>query len=414
MKRPILLLSIILLTLPAYAQIKGLSRGAGILSTVPEQISQQVSRDLSAASRNAYVLTLGLSNSPTKYILNQRFQFQREYARAVDLYQSLQSPSALSKNLRDQIQENIINNTLRTSLLDNLDKGFVSGMTRDLEEYFNLTSQMPVFSTSAAPGESFAISARSYLMHHPHKPSWPLREVIKFGGMRTIRSALSMDGVSPQQAALARNLNEDEAEQLFALYERADILNAKIKDFIAKDTPTQQEYEDVLVTLRQMSDLYEELLVFAENSTSVRTTVEIYNNLLADMEAFVAEYHRAPTWQNPLERPLYNLFEPLVFNNQVNMFEEMVPIMTRLYELTEMYPIKRLTEQETLEAIQKFRGKHGFFPRSVKTRDFFDIRQDEPMLFEAISYWKQNSNKFAGELNQLMFPNEENLFPPFF
>ena len=414
-KTPILLLSTLLLTLPAQAQLKGLSKAAGMSSKAAGQLSRQVSREVSYVTRNAQAFAVGLSNSPTKHILNQRFQFQREYARAVALYQSLQAqPTVHPEKLRAQIEKTIINNTLRTSLLNNLDRGYFSGMTQDLEQYFNLTPKLPFFSNKSIPEESFAIAARSYLTRHAHKPSWQLREVIKFGGMRAIRAELSMIAPSPQQAALAYNLNEKEAEQLFALYEQADILNAEIKEFIAKETHTQQEYEEVLVTLRQMNDLYEELLTFAKNSTSVRTTVEIYKNLLADMEKFVAEHHRAPIWQDPLERPLYHLFEPLVFGNQVNMFEEMIPIMTRLYELTEMYPAKRLSEQDTLKDIQEFKAKHGFLPRSVKIRDFFDIRHDEPMLVEAMSYWKLNSQKFVKELDQLMFPQEEDLFPPFF
>lgn len=415
---PILLLSTLLLTLPAQAQIKGLSKAAaGISSKAAEQLSSKVSREVSYVTRNAQAFAVGLSNSPTKHILNQRFQFQREYARAVALYQSLQAqPAVHPEKLRAQIQKTIINNTLRTSLLNDLDQGYISGMTQDLEQYFNLTPKLPFFSTSADPSESFAIATRGYLTLHSHKPSWQLREMIKFGGMRTIKLELSnsMRNIPPQQAVLARNLNEEEAEQLFTLYGRADKLNDEIKEFIAKENPTQQEYEDVLVTLRQMNDLYEELLTFAKNSTSVRTTVEIYKNLLADMEKFVAEHHRAPIWQNPLERPLYHLFEPLVFNNQVNMFEEMIPIMTRLYELSEMYPAKRQTEKDTLQNLKAFKEKHGFLPRSVKTRDFFDLRHDEAMLFEAMSYWKLNSQEFAKELDQLMFPQEEDLFPPFF
>lgn len=415
MKTFILLLSAFLLTLPAQAQIKGLSKTAGVSAKVTEQITRQVAREASYVTRNARAFSVGLSFSPTKHILNQRFQFQQEYGRALRLYKNLQERTLSPEKLREQTQQTIVNNTLRTSLLNQLDRGELSGMTQEMEQYFNLTPKLPFFSTSADPSESFAREARGYLMRHNHKPSWQLREVIKFGGMRTIRLELSMDGVSPQQAALVHNLNEDEAKQLFALYERADMLNAKIKEFIAKETPTQQEDEDVLVTLRQMNDLYEELLAFAKNSTSVRTTVEIYNNLLADMEQFVAEHHRAPTWQDPLERPLYNLFEPLVFGgNQLNQFEEIIPILNKLYSLSETYPAKRLTEETTLQDIKAFHKKHGFFPRSVLIRDFFDTRTNEPMLVEAMSYWKRNSKAFADELNELMFPNEKNLFPPFF
>ena len=412
-----MLLSTLLLTLPAQAQLKGLSKAAGISSKVAGQLSSQVSREVSYVTRNARAFAVGLSNSPTKHILNQRFQFKREYTRAVSLYQKLQvQPIVNPEAMREQIQQTIVNNTLRTSLLDKLDQGFISGMTQDLEQYFNLTPKLPIFSTSASPSESFALAARGYLTLHPQKPSWQLREVIKFGGMRSIKLDFSRSGanVPPQETALAHNLNADEAKQLFSLYEQAEKLNNKIKEFIAKEAPTPQEYEGVLDTLRQMNDLYEELLVFAKNSTSVQTTVEIYKNLLADMEKFVAEHHRAPVWIDPQERPLYLLFEPLVFNNQVNMFEEMLPIMTKLYELSETYPVKRMSEEDALENIKAFKEKYGFWPRSVKTRDYFDTRTKEPMLVEAREYWKQNSADFTKKLNELMFPHEKDFYPPYF
>ncbi len=148
-KTPILLLSTLLLTLPAQAQLKGLSKTAGISSKAAGQLSAKVSREVSYVTSNARAFAVGLSNSPTKHILNQRFQVQREYARAVALYQSLQAqPAVPPEKLRTQIQQTIINNTLRTSLLNNLDRGYFSGMTQDLEQYFNLTPKLPFFSTS--------------------------------------------------------------------------------------------------------------------------------------------------------------------------------------------------------------------------------------------------------------------------
>lgn len=415
-KTSILLLTTLLFTLPAQAQIKGISKAAGVSSKAAEQLSRQVSRQVSGAMRNAQAFTVGLSNSPTKQILNQRLQFQREYARAIDLYQNLQTSSVNPERIRTQIQQTIVNNTLRASLLNNLDKGLISNMTQELEQYFNLMPKLPFFSSSADPSESFAVSARGYLMLHAQKPSWQLREIIKFGGMNAIKLQCNhmYRGLTLQEELHAHNLDEDEAEQLLAMYARAEELNTTIKEFISKKSHSRQEYEEIMVTLQQMNDLYEKLLTFATNSTSVRSTVEIYKNLLADMQKFVAEHHRAPVWQNPLERSLHNLFAVLVFNNQINQFEEIIPLMTQLYEISEMYPAKRMTEKDALESIKAFKEKHGFWPRSVKIRDFFDARPKEAMLVEAGEYWKQNSADFTKKLNELMFPHEKDFFPPYF
>lgn len=354
--------------------------------------------------------------SPAKQILNTRLQFQREYARAVKLYQHIQQPERYSPEaLREEIQNTIINNTLKNTLLQDLDRGFHSGMAQELEQYFNLASQLPVLSTSTGLDEAFAQAVKGYFKDHPRKPSWHLREIIQFGGMRAIKAKFSqlMKMYPLESAAAINNLEPEEAKELLALYDRAEALNEQIKQFIAKDSPTPQEYEAILEPLREMYRLHEKLLTFANNSRSVKSTLETYRNLLDDMEAFVAANHNAPLWKPLEERALFLRFELLVFGNQVNQFEEVIPILQKLYTITEMYPIQRMTEQETINFLQNFFKKEGFWPRSVQSRDFFDTRKDEPLLFEAMTYWKRNSPAFAQELNKLMFP-EENNFPPFF
>ncbi len=95
------------------------------------------------------------------------------------------------------------------------------------------------------------------------------------------------------------------------------------------------------------------------------------------------------------------------------MFEEIVPTLTKLYEITEMYPVQRLPESDCLEYVQEFVQKQGFLPRSVKMRDFFDTRKDEPMLFEAMTYWESNSAGFRSKIQRLRTPGEDN-FPQFY
>ena len=129
MKTFILLLSALLLALPAPAQI---------LSKLPKAVSLSkiepaVSRALNAAARNAKAFNTGLSSSWTKQILNQRFQFQREYKDALALHQYIQNFRPISRNvLRRRIQSTVINNTLRTSLLNQLNEEYFTGMEQEL------------------------------------------------------------------------------------------------------------------------------------------------------------------------------------------------------------------------------------------------------------------------------------------
>lgn len=412
MKTFILLLSALLLALPAPAQI---------LSKLPKAVSLSkiepaVSRALNAAARNAKAFNTGLSSSWTKQILNQRFQFQREYKDALALHQYIQNFRPISRNvLRRQIQSTVINNTLRTSLLNHLNEEYFTGMEQELEQYFDLNSQFPFFSASRSPNEAFAHSVNEYLNTHLHKAPWQLREPLQFGGMRAIQLQISRhsETASPLEVAAKNGLNEAEAKRLFALYKQAEPLNKTIKEYIAKKTHTKQENKAFLTALSDLRQLYDELISFAKNSSSVRGTVEIYNNLLQEMNTFIAKNHRAPLWKNEDERALFLRFEPLVLANQANMFEEIVPTLTKLYEITEMYPVQRLPEADCLKYVQEFVQKQGFLPRSVKIRDFFDTRKDEPMLFEAMTYWESNSAGFRSKIQRLRTPGEDN-FPQFY
>lgn len=413
MNKYLSLLSVILITLPAQAQIKPLKglKAASASSAATQRLTRQVA----AATRNAKIFHVGLSNSSAKHILNKRLQFQKEYRRAADLYKQLQS-SFNPKKMERQIKQTIINRTLKTTLLNELADNSIASMAQELDNYFNLSNQLPIFSFSPSPDEAFALAARGYLLNHPQKPSWQLREVIKFGEMHALQQqvALWAANKSPKELAKAHNLTEKETKQLLSLYERAEKLQVKIKEFIAKKTHTKQENDEILQTFRDMNNLYEELLAFARNTYSVKTTIKIYTDLLKDMEKFVAEHHRAPVWQNPEERPLSNRFATLVFNNQINQFEEIIPVMNKLYALTEMYPVQRLPETTALREIKSFYKANGFLPRATRNRDFFDIRSDEPFLLENMKYWEDKSPAFRQEIEEILFPKSDDNYPPFF
>lgn len=419
MKILILPLSAIIFALPVYAQPK-----LPVIPTVSSaaKLTPQVSAAVKAATTpikpyirfNAHAFTVGISNSPFKQILNRRYKFHLEYKRAGELYHQLQNPAFDPIRLRTEIENTIVNNTLRKSLIENLELGRLTSMSQDLDQYFLLSAELPVLSTTPGIRESFALSAQGYLTNHPHKPSWQLREVIKFGDKHKIEQQFERwEDYPAKTIAGANGLEVEEYQQLLSMYSRADELNKTIKEYIAKTTHTEEENAAILATFREMYDLYDELVTFAQNSASVKNTVTIYKNLLTDMKAFVAEHNRAPIWQNEDERALYQLFEPLVFANQANQFEEIVPILNDLYALTEMYPVKRFSERDALKMVQNFHTKHGFLPRSVKTRDFFDLRPDEALTLEAMLYWKRNSPIFSREINNMRCPQED-FYPQYY
>ncbi len=397
-------LTVLCISIPAFAQL------------APAVKAVKVARVTNGVLRNAQRFNAAMTLTPPKKILNLHLQYKREYHEAVLLYNKIQHAGSFSATLLEKdIDHFIINNTLKHSLLEHLREGNFSSMQQEMEEYFHLTPFLPFFANSAAPQESFAYTVSAYLRNHPHKPSWPLREVLKFGDMRRLKPDLEESFAHPETAALARpNLTEAEAADLMAMYQQAEEVNATIRNLIAKETLTRAENEELVDALRTSYTLYEQLIQFARNSASVRETLDIYKQLVAKTEAFMIQHKRAPQWENPEERELANLFPVLAFHNSGNLFEEMIPIMKRLYELSERYPAKRMKEADALHQTQLFVQKHNHLPRPIQHRTVFDTKPDEAILVEAILYWKQASPAFTKELNKLYPHPESSDTPPSF
>lgn len=400
MRTIITLLTALLFSIPAAAQL------------IP---AAKVARTAEGALRNARRFNTSLTLTPSKQILNFKFRYKREYQQATRLYHKIQQAPAINlQSLKTDINTQIRNNTLRSSLLSLLQIQNYSVMLQEMEEYFHLAPQLPFFAASAAPQESFAHAVQNYMKLHPHKPSWRLRETIQFGGMKHIKPALEETVSAPEESVTALdNIPEQEKSVLTELYRQAEENNVVIKNFITKSQLTPAESEEMLAALRKSYLLYEELINFAQNAPAVRDTVEIYTQLAKETEEFMLQHRRAPSWENPEERELANLFPVLVFHNQANMFEEMIPIMNKLYTLTEQYPTRRLSAAETLRYVEDFLNKYHHMPRSVHIRDFFDTKPDEALLYEAMLYWRHADPTFGEKLIQMEHPTWQNRPPSF-
>lgn len=412
MKTYILVLSVLTLTFPAYAQL-GKQAPKALLNSA--KITEQVTRQIAySVPNNARCFHIGLSNSPAKQILSLRTQFQQEYESSLRLYYTIQQSQKTHdiSLLRETIEKTVVNNTLRKSLLSHLEANEFSSMEQEVEAYFHLTPRLPVFAYSSSPTESFAQQAAGYLSRHTHKPSWKLREIIKFGHIRTIKPKL--DKALAQNGEIAFDgLTKEETQQLNELYSRAETANEQLRNFLFREKLSQSDREDLTVLLRQAYTGYENLLAFARNSQSVQNTLKIYTNLLADFEAFTAKHHRFPSWDIPEERMMLHLFNPLVFANQVNFFEEIQPVIIRLYRLTEQFPVTNSTERQTLDDLKKFVEKHGHQPRSVAHRTFTNTKPNEVLLYRDMLYWKEHSPAFAENLRELTFPAQTDTPPSF-
>lgn len=316
---------------------------------------------------------MGLSNSYAKKVLNNRFVYTDEVRRASQMYQrigQITSVSSAFRQLRQDIQANIVNQTLRTNLLRHLDNGDKAGMLDDLADYYHLLPKyLPTFYASTDPAETFAWDALGYLRRNPHKPNWALRQVLK------------TEQVDP-------NLKED------------------IRNFLKQDEIPLSEADRFINVLRIAYQQYSDVLAAAEKDPTVQETVNIYSQLANEMEVFTVMHNRAPRWDIEEERDLYNRFETLLYQNKINQFELILPYLEKLYTFAEEFPLARLDEATTLKDVKDFVEKYGELPQGVRMREFLTQRPGEPLLYESMLYWQKHSSAFFERINIIAFSKD--------
>ncbi len=132
------------------------------------------SSGVTAVNKTARMLSVGLANSTAKQMLNARANYLAEVRDAGRLYQLIETSSSFADKtfLRREIENTIVNNTLRQTLLDHLEKGYSASMLQELADYYHLSPKyMPVFTFSLAPADTFVMGVLDYLKKHPHKPN---------------------------------------------------------------------------------------------------------------------------------------------------------------------------------------------------------------------------------------------------
>lgn len=322
--------------------------------------------------------------SAAKQTLNTRFAYKEEIQRASQLYNRIQNATKLGTHyaaLRKDIESTIVNQTLRKSMLTHLENNRQASMLQELADYYHLAPKyIPTFNATMPPSETFAWNALIYMKKHPHKPTWALRHVLKTDGIE-------------------------------------EPLKNAIRAFVKKDVIEADEQINFLNLLRAAYKQYTAVLDNAAKDDSVTETVAIYKELADALEIFTATHNRAPMGANKgEERGLFNRVGTLLYLNRSNQFEAIIPHLERLYALTERFPTPRHgSEQETLKDVIQFKEKYNRLPQSILLREHLtSLPPQEAMLYESMLYWKQHSTSFSQQLDRLMFPQQDNYYPPYF
>ncbi len=348
----------------------------------PTAIGPVTTNRFIANNRSGNMYHTALRTTAAKQILNARFIYTEEVRQASQMYQNISRLSlsnARQQALRKDIQENIINHTLRTNLLAHLDKNNKEAMLNDLAEYYHLLPKyIPTFNASTNPAETFAWDAISYLRTNPHKPNWALRQVLR----------------TPE----------------------VDVtLKQQIKKLLAKNAIPTQGIEEDVNALRKAYEQYTQTLASAQKDPSVEETINIYKQLGEELTMFATLHGRAPLWEVEEERDLYNRFETLLYQNRSNEFELIMPYLEKLYIFAENFPSARLDEATTLLDLEHFVKKYGELPQGVRLRDLMNQRPSEAFLYELMVYWKRHSSTFQDKINKWTFPQiEDPTYPSYY
>lgn len=335
------------------------------------------------AKRRAYLYDVGTSHTPAKKHLNNHARYLNEIKRAGQLYDRIQHTPAFSpyfKELRHEVEETIVNKTLRASLLKHIEEGNQTAALNELTSFYHLApNHIPTFYAFTEPAEMFARQALEYLQNHPHKPNWPLRYILK------------TEGIDPALKAEIRN--------------------------IVNEGSVPADYVDY--TLQLFQTVYEQYQYILEESLvdeSVQGTVLIYKYLVDELEVFTSEHQRLPQWEFEEERDLFNLISVLAYSHRANRFEQVIPYIYKLYDLFEKYPVPHFDESQTMRELDKFIKEYKDLPQSIHIRDFLHPRGQENMLYESVEYWKRNSPSFRDHFNKVFLRQTiqtEHLPPPF-
>lgn len=277
-----------------------------------------------------------MSQSAHKQLLNRRQAFQHEINAMSEILpcvialQTNPTPSELTW-VELLIKDQVINQTLSTTLLQLLEKKDYAMLAQEISDYYAIPLDRDLETLSCRNlREEVVNSALNYALRHPHKPNLPLRELLK-----------SWKVTERTKTHLRKFLNYP------GLLEQSQ---TEFKQFV------RDAYNQHQKGLRQ-----------SYNSPEVQATIRAYTLTLEELRSFLAKHHRQPMWNSPAnERRLYNTLQLILTRNTTNTFYETETIKRQMRDLLSEYPNRPFYEFK--EDFDAFRAKHNRLPQSLQER----------------------------------------------
>ena len=330
--------------------------------------------------KNTANLAVTLGNSPHKKLLNSHTSYTQYDTRALQSLREIHSfatapragkgPAYLIRGLQSFVKDPYLMQVMEK----NLSTQNYELALRDLAGFYGLTARFIPPSAgyfaeppweAMSPEDIFVFTTVDFLNRHPHKVPLHLREMLK----------------TPQIGSQYKNI---------------------IQTYLHQPTPFSADCTPGLIaTLREIYGKYTLSLNQAYQSPEIRITRSYYNQLLSDLEDFVAAHRRAPRWDGPAEeKTLYNQLAIITHGNPFNLFTEALSPLQQINDMLSQYPAVTRSWEETLQRIEEFVQQHGFYPRSYQASNG-NTTEEELELLEHVKHYTNQNRLLYQDIDQL-------------
>ena len=346
---------------------------AGEVSTAVTRAERFV---LPGFSRTPANLAITLADSPYKQFLNSRASYLKNTSNAFYLLMALRAQAISWQNppspqIMSRLHTFVKDPYLKQSIDKKLANNNSAGAMQDLSEFYGLPLTLqpgslfnPMENVNFAE-DVFVTTTLNFLNRNPHKVPWQLRKMLKV----------------PQIGAKYKGI---------------------VNTILCEPTPfSPQTAQNFSTILRTVHSEYSQLLRQAYQSPEVQITISFYNQALNELEDFVAAHNRAPRWDGPIqERKLYNQLMVITRDNPYNQFTEALDPLQKIQRILIQYPANTLSWEETLEKVELFIQKNGFFPRSYEATGG-NTTEEELQLLDQVKYHTFHHPQLRNNLNAL-------------
>ncbi len=256
------------------------------------------------------------------------------------------------------IVDHIKNPTLRTMLLNSLERFDIGSMALDLMDYFSLD-------------KTFEQAAFDYTIRHPHRINLNMR--------RLMYNPLVDDGIK-----------------------------TRLRYFIEAPVISPESYPQFRIVLRAAHLQFQLRLSAAKQSDIIQAHAQYLQDITNRLSDFIVKNNRLPKWNTRSlnERELFDELDWLYAHKSLNNFDPLTDYWKALQTIVDSAPPHILPLQETVTLYEEFvKTTHRTYPHSVREKlkkDEIAFEQEE-LLWDSLEHWRiQNERKIRLMLQEIL------------